>query len=272
MNSIQLACFIAFAQTLEFGCSDMKAEKNCLSSSSKVFELKAPVFRVSASPNGDFFAVGTDKCTEIIISKTQLLSEIVQIQPEQLIFSPNEPVLGIVTTHPDGRFHLAGAVIFWDYKATKEVCRVAINYGAEEISVLGAGAFSPDGKYFAVGSLNGTNRGGLLTLIDVKSKKIISQTNAPSSAVVSIAMDADANAMYAGTIADDEKKCGILDLGPKDKQNEHAVPQRRAHMANRDFEYSQASFCGWKRKNRRKKIVDHGLGSSGEQDRRVFSS
>ncbi len=61
-----------------------------------------------------------------------------------------------------------------------------------------------------VGSLNGTNLGGLLTLIDVKNQRILSQTNAPSNAVVSIAMDADANTVYAGTVADDDKKSELL--------------------------------------------------------------
>jgi WD40 repeat protein len=178
------------------------------------------------SPDGRFFATVNKKILTVWDRNTRKAQE--HRWPSLIgppAFSPDSRLITLGTDDFDPRssLHSIGAVKVIDVLNKKEVKTLTIlQTGKGYVPGPRAQAFSPNGTILAAGSINYTSAGGLITLFDIKSAKIISQFEVAVGAVLSVCFTPDGENLIGGTRGTDTDSALIVwDL--KKKKEKHAL-------------------------------------------------
>jgi WD40 repeat protein len=196
-----------------------------------LYDAKATNIHLIPSPDGKFFATKDRKIVSVwdrVTKKSQ------QYRLPSLVgsmtFSPDSRLLAFGTNDFDKEsfLHTIGVVKVLDVMAKKEVKTLTVlQDGKDNVSPIGRLKFSSDGKVLAVGSNNHTSTGGLVTLFDMKTNKVLSQFEVLPGEVLDVCFTPDGANIIAGARGDDTKSDLIIwDL--KLKKEKHALKGYKA--------------------------------------------
>jgi hypothetical protein len=178
------------------------------------------------SPDGKFFAIVTGKLLTIWDRDTRKAQEYrwpALVTPPGFSSDSRFVAIGTSDFDPESRLHTIGAAKVIDVLKGKEVKTLTILEDRKyHVHASSFQVFSPDGIHLAAGSITYTSSGGLISLFDLKTAKIVSQFQVDPGGVLSVCFTPDGANLIGGTRGTDTDSALIVwDL--KRKKEKHAL-------------------------------------------------